>query len=103
MRYCLILALFGASIVVAAPIPTVTTRDEVVTERAAFLPTGKYQPLPGTVIGVLASDIAPAVALDGRSGPPDAMGFGRAGMSYRWVYIPADGNPLISNLTLPVG
>ncbi|MBA4067451.1 MAG: hypothetical protein C0501_27835 [Isosphaera sp.] len=52
---------------------------------------------------MLASDVAPAVALDGRSGPPDAMGFGRDGLSYRWVYLPADANPLITNLTLPVG
>ena len=103
MPRTLLFSLVAVSSAAAAPVPVGPPPDEVVTDRAAFLPTGKYQPLPGTVVGVLASDIAPAVALDGRSGPPDAMGFGRDGMSYRWVYLPADGTPLITNLTLPVG
>ena len=103
MTRTLLVALAAVSAAAAAPVPVGPPPDEAVTDRAAFLPTGRHQPLPGTVVGVLASDVAAAVARDGRSGPPDAMGFGRDGMSYRWVYLPADGNPLITNLTLPVG
>ncbi|WP_439621932.1 hypothetical protein [Gemmata sp.] len=103
MPRTLLVALVAASAAAAAPAPADLPPDEAVSERAAFLPTGRHQPLPGTAVGVLASDVAAAVAMDGRSGPPDALGFGRDGMSYRWVYLPAHGNPLITNLTLPVG
>ena len=103
MTRTLIITLIAASAAAAAPVPAGPPPDEAVTDRSTYLPAGKYQPLAGTVVGVLASDVAPAVALDGRSGPPDAMGFGRDGMSYRWVYLPAAGTPLITNLTLPVG
>jgi len=104
-RYLVSLAAISmaASLIPAAPAPAPAPTDEAVRDRATFLPVGKYQPLPGTAVGVLAGDIAPVVALDGRSGPPDAMGFGRDGMSYRWVYVPVERDPLITNLTLPVG
>ncbi len=63
----------------------------------------KYQPLPGKVIGVLVSDVAKVMSLDGRGGPPDAMGFSRDGQSYRWMYVPVAEKPMITGLNVQVG
>src|SRR3954465_9138349 len=98
--------LFGAGLLglagaVAAPAPV--TPDEVAKDRAGFIPTHNPRPLPGQAVGVLAGNARQVMGLEGRSGPPDALAFRRGGASYRWVYVPAEGRPLITGLDVPVG
>jgi len=77
---------------------------EVVKDRANFIPVRKYAPVAGKAVGVMVAEGRDIVALDGRSGPPDAITFSAGGNSYRWVYVPTQTSPpLISNLRLPVG
>jgi hypothetical protein len=47
--------------------------------------------------------VGKVMAHDGRGGPPDAKAFSRDAQSYRWIYTPAPGKPLINNLQVPVG
>src|SRR5688500_16592457 len=98
MTFPLCLTVFALAADPAVPVP-----DEVVRDRAAFLPARKHQPLPGTAVGVLAGEVGPVAALDGRSAPADAVAFGRGGMSYRWVYLPAAGEPAVRDLAVRVG
>jgi len=77
-------------------------KTETIKDRATYIPVRKYAAVPGKAVGVLLSG-KDMVALDGRSGPPDALTFSTDGNSYRWVYVPTQGNPLITNLRLPVG
>jgi hypothetical protein len=93
--------LAAALSVTAAPAP-VTTSDTV-KDRESFIPHRKYTPLPGKVVGLLVSDVAPKMAHEGRGGPPDAMGFSLGGGSYRWIYVPVEQNPLITGLQVKVG
>lgn len=96
-----VLALAGVSL--AAPVPA-GPAEETVADPSAFLPQRKYSAHPGTVVGVLASDVVAAQGREGRGGPPDAMGFSTAGSSYNWVYtVSTDANPLISKLQVKVG
>src|SRR6516165_4475997 len=85
----------------AAPAPSET--EEVVKDRAAFIPQRKFQSLKETTIGVLVSDVQKVMGYDGRGGPPDAMGFSRDGQSYRWIYVPVTEKPLITGLNIRVG
>lgn len=86
----------------AAPAPVSTTG--VVKDRESFIPHRKYHALPGKVVGVLVSDVAPKMAHEGRGGPPDAMGFSMNSGSYRWIYVPvAQGNAIIQNLQVAIG
>ena len=52
---------------------------------------------------MLVGDVVAMMGQDGRGGPPDAVAFSADGASYRWVYVPALGNPLISNLQVKTG
>jgi hypothetical protein len=85
----------------AAPAPLTT--DEKVKDRQTFIPHRKYQSLSGKVVGVLVGDVRAKMGHEGRSGPPDAMGFSAGGNSYRWVYVPVAERPLITNLRVHVG
>lgn len=76
--------------------------DDVVKDRKAFFPWRKHGPLPGKVVGVLASDVSGFMSHEGRGGPPDAMGFSAGGESYRWVYVPVTEKPLITGLSVEV-
>ena len=99
----LAVAVAAVGVTVAAPIPTGPT-EEVVADAKAFTPHRKYLAHPGTVIGVVASDVAAAQGREGRSGPPDAMGFSVDGSSYNWMYTVSEAaNPLITNLRVKVG
>jgi hypothetical protein len=84
----------------AAPAPEIW--EEAFKDRDAFVPNKKYQPQPKKVIGVVVSEVAPVMNREGRSGPPDAFGFGLNGNSYRWVYVPTD-KPTIQNLQVKTG
>lgn len=67
------------------------------------LPKQKHEKLPGKVIGLLVADAQPVLSAEGRSGPPDSMCFARGLHSYRWVYVPTQDRPLITNLAVRVG
>jgi hypothetical protein len=96
-----LVAVAGAAL--AAPIPAGPT-EEVVADAKAFVPNRKYLAHAGTVIGVIASDVAAAQGREGRGGPPDAMGFSVDGSSYNWMYtVSEEANPLISGLRVKVG
>lgn len=102
-RSLLVASAAVAGVVLAAPVPAGPT-EETVADPAAFLPQRKYLAHPGTVVGVLASDVVAPMGREGRGGPPDAMGFSTAGSSYNWVYtVSTDANPLISKLRVKVG
>lgn len=77
--------------------------DGLIKDRASFIPYRKYEPLKGKVIGILLADGQPILSTEGRSGPPNQLVFGSGGSSYRWVYVPAPTNPMITNLLVPVG
>jgi hypothetical protein len=93
------LALLAVALVDAAePSP-----EPVVKAAKDFIPTRKYAPLEGTRVGILVSKVQDIMGRDGRSGPPDAMGFSTGDNSYRWVYWPVTEKPLITNLQVEVG
>ena len=101
-----LLAILGACATIpllAAPVPKDTIPDTPVKSRAELVPFRKFQHIPGKAIGVLASDVAPVMSTDGRSGPPDAMAFSRNGQSYRWIYVVDNDKPMIQNLRVEVG
>ncbi len=85
----------------AVPIPN-EKKGEVIADRANFIPNRKHMPIPGKIIAVLATDAAPVLATEGRSGPADQLCIGWNGGSYRWVYVPSDGQAIINNLQVPV-
>jgi hypothetical protein len=96
------LSLFAA-LAEAAPVPSEKIPDEPVANRAALVPFRKFQVLPGKVLGVFVSEVAPVMNADGRGGPLDAIAFSRDAQSYRWVYVPVSEKPLITNLRVEVG
>jgi hypothetical protein len=95
------LLLSFAATVDAVPIPN-EKKGEVIADRANFIPNRKHLPIPGKIIAVLATDAAPVLSTEGRSGPADQLCIGWNGGSYRWVYVPSDGAALINNLQVPV-
>ena len=100
--FLLTAALTAAALALAAP-PPAPPEESDFKDRKEFIPNRRYQSLPGTTIGVLVGDVAAMMNQEGRSGPPDALAFSRDGGSYRWVYVPANGNAIISNLQVKVG
>src|SRR5258708_7037979 len=95
------ISLCVATTVVAVPIPN-EKKGEVIADRANFIPNRKHVPIPGKIIAVLATDAAPVLSAEGRSGPADQLCVGWSGGSYRWVYVPSDGEAIINNLQVPV-
>ncbi len=95
-----ILFLLAAN-VTAAPAPA-PRGDKKIKDRKGFIPFRKYHSLPGKTIGLLVSDVRAKMSHEGRSGPPNAMAFSQSGGSYRWVYVPANGRALITNLRVPI-
>lgn len=85
----------------AVPLPS-EEKGDIVADRANFIPNRKHIPIPGKIIAVLATDAAPVLSTEGRSGPADQLCIGWNGGSYRWVYIPSDGDAIINNLQVPV-
>lgn len=77
--------------------------QETVMDRKAYFPSRKQVALKGTEIGILLADGQPILSTEGRSGPADQLVFSSGGNSYRWVYVPTQENPLITNLQVPVG
>lgn len=92
-----------AGIAVAAPVPA-GSPEETAADAKALIPQRKYLAHPGTVVGVLASDVSAAMGREGRGGPPDAFGFSADGSSYNWVYtVCTDADPLVTKLRVKVG
>lgn len=86
----------------AVPVPNERKSGGVIVDRANFIPNRKHLPIPGKIIAVLATDAAPVLSAEGRSGPPDQLCIGWNGGSYRWVYVPSAAEAIINNLQVPV-
>jgi hypothetical protein len=99
----LALLLLGSLISLVQAIPIPSGSNNTITDRKNFIPTRKFQPLPGKAIGVLVFDAQPVLAIESRGGPENQMCFGVGGNSYRWIYLPVEDKPAISFLYLPVG
>jgi hypothetical protein len=67
------------------------------------LPVQKFEPLPGKVVGVLASNSQTLLANEGRKGPANAVTFGTGTGSQRWIYLPDQKKPMIAAMLFPVG
>ena len=76
--------------------------QDVVKDRKAFIPSRKQVELKGTAVGILLTDGQPVLSIEGRSGPADQLVFSADGNSYRWVYVPTQDNPQITNLQIPL-
>lgn len=63
----------------------------------------RYEPLPSRAVGVLVWDAELLAAREGRSGPPGAVAFVRGDGSFRWVYLPAPGDPDADDMTFGIG
>jgi hypothetical protein len=96
---CATLTMFVAAKFVDVPSP-----DNVKQGKKDPVQTLKFSPLPGKAVGVFVTDIKDAMAAEGRSGPPGAVGFAFGRSPYRWVYLPCEGKSEdASTITLPVG
>ena len=82
---------------------TAVSAQETFKDRKAFIPNRKQVAIGGKAIGILLTDGQPVLSSEGRSGPGDQLVFSSGGNSYRWVYVPTQDRPLITNLQVPVG
>src|SRR5436190_11999794 len=101
-NYAIAACATGLCTLVIAAATSADPTMEIVKDRNV-LPKHKHEPLPGKVIGLLVADAQPVVMTEGRSGPADSMGFARGLHSYRWVYVPTQDRPIITNLSVRVG
>jgi hypothetical protein len=84
------------SAILAMPGEPTTPGDKTVT-------APKFEPIPGKAIGVLVTDVMHMAVREGRTGPAGAVGFVRADGSFRWLYLPAPGDPDADDLTFALG
>lgn len=91
----LAVVLFGGTLVQA--------QETIIKDRKNFIPMRKQVALGGKEIGILLTDGQPVLSVEGRSGPADQLVFSSNGNSYRWVYVPTQDNPQITNLQVPFG
>jgi hypothetical protein len=63
----------------------------------------QFEPLPSKAVGVVVLDSAPLAAREGRSGPPGAVAFLRGTASFRWMYLPAPGDPDAEDMSFGLG
>lgn len=91
------------TLAVALTLSALTQAQETVKDRKAFIPTRKQVAVGGKAVGILLTDGQPVLSVEGRSGPADQLVFSASGNSYRWVYVPTQDNPQITNLQVPVG
>jgi hypothetical protein len=82
---------------------TAATAQETVKDRKSFIPNRKQAAVGGAAVGILLTDGQPILSTEGRSGPADQLVFSSGGNSYRWVYVPTQDKPMITNLQVPVG
>jgi hypothetical protein len=96
-RICLFLAIVYLSAEVRSPAaPTAS-------DTPFHLPVQDFRPLPGKIVGVLASNCQAVLANEGRKGPADALTFGAGSGSQRWIYLPNQPKPLIGAMLFAVG
>jgi hypothetical protein len=76
--------------------------ENLIKDRASFIPQRKHVPLKGKAVGILLFDGQPVLSTEGRSGPADQLCFACCGASYRWVYVPTPAGT-IRDLKVPVG
>lgn len=72
-------------------------------DKSFHLPVQKFEPLPGKVVGVLASNSQALFANEGRKGPANAVTFGTGTGSQHWIYLPDQKKPMIGAMLFPVG
>src|SRR6516164_3308004 len=84
-------------------LPIQIAAQETVKDRKSYLPNRKQVALPGKAIGILLTDGQPVLSTEGRSGPANQLVFASGLNSYRWVYVPTQDRPMITNLQVPVG
>jgi hypothetical protein len=85
---------FAAALAVAGEPMTTGDGDKAVPQ---------FEPLPGKAVGVVVLDSAPLAAREGRSGPPGAVAFVRGTASFRWMYLPAPGDPDAEDMSFGIG
>src|SRR5438132_5494781 len=78
-------------------------QETIIKDRKNFIPNRKQAALSGKEIGILLTDGQPVLSTEGRSGPADQLVFSSNLNSYRWVYVPTQDNPQITNLQVPFG
>lgn len=100
MRRMYVQAVLASTI--ALTLLTAVHAQEKVADRKGYFPNRKSVELKGTAIGILLTDGQPILSTEGRSGPADQLVFSADGNSYRWVYVPTQDNPLITNLQVPL-
>ncbi len=91
------------TLAVALSFSALASAQETVKDRKGFIPVRKQAAVGGKAVGILLTDGQPVLSLEGRSGPPDQLVFSSGGNSYRWIYVPTQDNPQITNLQVPVG
>jgi hypothetical protein len=80
-----------------------TATVDTIKDRTGFIPYRKYQPLAGTVVGVLVSNPQPILSTEGRGSALENYCLSLEGGSYRWIYVPTPNKPQINNLQIPLG
>jgi hypothetical protein len=88
---------------IAFGVPSKPAPEGTIKDRAKFIPCRNHQALKGKAVGILVGNPQPILSTEGRSGPPDSFCFSTALASYRWVYVPAEGTSIITNLQVPTG
>jgi hypothetical protein len=81
----------------------VAAAGELMTTGTATESAPRFEPLPGKAVGVVVLDSAPLAAREGRSGPPGAVAFIRGTGSFRWMYLPAVGDPDADDMAFALG
>src|SRR5678815_2013306 len=99
MKRCL----FIPALAIVLTASAIGSAQETVKDRKAYIPNRKQVAVPGKAIGILLTDGQPILSTEGRSGPADQPVFSSGGNSYRWVYVPTQDKPMITNLQVPVG
>lgn len=75
-----------------------------VVQRNATEREPSFAPLPGRVVGIIATDVSSSVQAEGRSCSEDAVGFSHGASSYRWVFFPTQpDSKQAERLFVPVG
>ncbi len=92
---------FGPLLCLLMSVRTVAGQEDV--KPSFHLPVQSFEPLPGKVIGVLASGSRALLASENRKGPADAVTLGTGSGSPYWLYLPDQKKPMIGAMLFAVG
>src|SRR5688572_22968893 len=62
----------------------------------------RFLPLPGEATGLLVMDKSLLADMEGRTGPEGVVAFVSGSGSFRWIYVPAPGNPEAEDMSFGV-